>query len=255
MIDVAAETWKTDRSLLSAADGAIVHRETKQSLPFGKLTQGRKLTKTVSDNVATSPPERWIVAGHSAPKVDGRAFVTGSHEYASDIRLPGMWFGKVLRPTSIGATLASVDTSAASAMPDVVVVRDGDFVGVAAATEGAAASALAAIKAEWKPGPTVSGKDLFTELKSGAGQAAPGRGGGGGAERTGSIEKGLGAADVRLEQTYTIAYIAHAPLEPRAAVARWDDGKLTVWTGTQRPFGVRGELHECIPASPRVRFA
>src|SRR5581483_4348930 len=42
--------------------------------------------------------------------------------------------------------------------------------------------------------------------------------------------------------TYTIAYIAHAPLEPRAAVAQWENGKLTVWTGTQRPFGVRGEL-------------
>ncbi|MGH9800060.1 MAG: xanthine dehydrogenase family protein molybdopterin-binding subunit, partial [Blastocatellia bacterium] len=39
-----------------------------------------------------------------------------------------------------------------------------------------------------------------------------------------------------------VAYIAHAPLEPRAAVAEWQDGKLTVWTGTQRPFGVRTEL-------------
>ena len=53
---------------------------------------------------------------------------------------------------------------------------------------------------------------------------------------------GLKAADVRLEQTYTIAYIAHAPLEPRAGVAQWDNGQLTVWTGTQRPFGVRSEL-------------
>jgi len=41
-----------------------------------------------------------------------------------------------------------------------------------------------------------------------------------------------------------VAYIAHVPLEPRAAVAEWDKGKLTVWTGTQRPFGVRGELAE-----------
>ena len=58
----------------------------------------------------------------------------------------------------------------------------------------------------------------------------------------GSIEDGLAAADVKLDATYTVAYIAHAPLEPRAAVAEWKDGKLTVWTGTQRPFGVRGEL-------------
>src|SRR6202012_2641305 len=44
------------------------------------------------------------------------------------------------------------------------------------------------------------------------------------------------------EETYTIAYIAHTPVEPRAALAEWRDGKLTVWTGTQRPFGVRDEL-------------
>src|SRR5262249_60526617 len=55
-------------------------------------------------------------------------------------------------------------------------------------------------------------------------------------------EKGVAAADDRHQATYTIAYIAHAPLEPRAAVAEWQDGKLTVWTGTQRPFGVRGDL-------------
>ena len=49
---------------------------------------------------------------------------------------------------------------------------------------------------------------------------------------------------VQLESQYTVEYIAHAPLEPRAAVAEWNNGKLTVWTGTQRPFGVRDELME-----------
>jgi isoquinoline 1-oxidoreductase len=45
-----------------------------------------------------------------------------------------------------------------------------------------------------------------------------------------------------LDASYTVAYIAHAPLEPRAAVAQWTDGKLTVWMGTQRPFAVREDL-------------
>jgi nicotinate dehydrogenase subunit B len=240
LIDLAAETWKTDRSLLSAANGAITNSKTKESLEYGKLTKGRKLTKVVTDNQVTTPPENWTTAGHSAAKVDGRSFVTGQHQYSTDIRLPGMWFGKVLRPPAIGATLAAIDTSAATAMTDVVVVRDGDFVGVAAPSETQAARALASIKAEWKPGPKISGKDLFDDLKRRGRQAREGRGNSG--QRGGSVQEGLDAADVRLEQTYTIAYIAHAPLEPRAAVARWDEGKLTVWTGTQRPFGVRGEL-------------
>src|SRR5262249_23309579 len=64
----------------------------------------------------------------------------------------------------------------------------------------------------------------------------------GGSGQSGSIAEGLAAADVRLDETYTVAYIAHAPLEPRAAVAQWENGKLTVWTGSSRPFGVRGGL-------------
>ena len=50
-------------------------------------------------------------------------------------------------------------------------------------------------------------------------------------------------AAAKLSATYTIAYIAHVPWEPRAAVAQWQDGAVTVWTGrSQRPFGVRSEL-------------
>jgi isoquinoline 1-oxidoreductase len=52
----------------------------------------------------------------------------------------------------------------------------------------------------------------------------------------------MATAAHRLKQTYTVAYIAHCPLEPRAALAQWTGGKLTVWTGSQRPFGVRSEL-------------
>jgi nicotinate dehydrogenase subunit B len=246
LIDVAAKTWKADRTLLSATDGAVIHSQTKERLAYGKLTKGKKLTQAVSDSSPMSTPETWTIAGHSVAKVDGREFVTGKHQFTSDMKLAGMWHAKVLRAPGYGAKLASVDLTAAKALPDVVVVQDGDFVGVAAASEAQAVRALAAIKAEWKPGPPISAKTLFHDLRTPAGRDGfaggerDGRGGSG--QPTGSIKAGLDAADVRLEQSYTIAYIAHAPLEPRAAVAQWESGKLTVWTGSQRPFGVRGEL-------------
>src|SRR5205807_5792913 len=93
---------------------------------------------------------------------------------------------------------------------------------------------------EWKSSSPPSEKDLFTDLKMGGGGGF-GFGGRGNYTR-GSIDKGLTAADHQVKATYTIAYIAHVPLEPRAAVAEWKDGRLTVWTGTQRPFRVPGEL-------------
>ena len=60
----------------------------------------------------------------------------------------------------------------------------------------------------------------------------------------GSVERARADAFKTLEQTYRVAYIAHTPLEPRAAVADWSGDKLTVWTGTQRPFAVREELSQ-----------
>ncbi|HZU22666.1 MAG TPA: molybdopterin cofactor-binding domain-containing protein, partial [Terriglobales bacterium] len=71
------------------------------------------------------------------------------------------------------------------------------------------------------------------------------------AEEAGNVAEGLDGAAKKIERTYTVAYIQHAPLEPRAAVAEWaGDGKLTVWTGTQRPFAVKDELVQAFHLPP-----
>jgi CO/xanthine dehydrogenase Mo-binding subunit len=241
LIELAAEQAKVERGELTVADGKVTHASSGRSFSFGELTKGKKLTKTVA-NAPVTPATQWKVAGTSVPKVEGRAIVTGKHRYSSDVARPGMLHAKVLRPAKLNATLVSVNLKEAEALPGVVAVHDGDFVGVAAPSADRAEQALAAIKAEWKPTSEPSDKNLFDELKKNRGGGGGGGFGGRGNQTKSSIEKGLAAADHKLQATYTIAYIAHAPLEPRTAVAEWQDGKLTVWTGTQQPFRVRGEL-------------
>ncbi len=241
LVDLAAEQWKTDRAALAVADGKVTHPGAKQSLSFGQLTKGQKLLKKISDEASTTPAAQWKVTGKPVPKVNGRDIVTGKHKYTSDVKRPGMLYGRVLRPSAFQATLVSLDAREAETMPGVSVVRDGDFAGVCAPTEETAARAAAALRAEWKAPPQPSDRELFDYLKK---HPTESRGGFGGNSRNvvGSMQEGLAAADRKLEATYTVAYIAHAPLEPRAAVAEWTDGRLTVWTGSQRPFGVRSEL-------------
>ena len=82
------------------------------------------------------------MAGTSEPKVDGRAFVTGTHRYASDIKRPGMLFGKVLRKPSFKAELVDVQTREAEKASRRQVIRDGTFVGVVAPTDHEANQAL-----------------------------------------------------------------------------------------------------------------
>jgi isoquinoline 1-oxidoreductase len=240
LLDLAAADWGVPAARLVAAEGKVTDPETKRAIEYTKLVQGRQLTQTIPAEDPLTPPAQWTVAGQPEPKVDGREFVTGKHRYPSDQKLPGMLFGKVLRPSSFNAALVSVDTREAEKMAGVTVVHDGTFLGVAAVDEETASRAVAAIHAEWKPEPQPSHKEIFEYLKRNVVEEK-GRDGSSGFE-VGSTEAGLGAADHRLEQTYTVAYIAHAPLEPRAALAQWSGNHLTVWTGTQRPFGVRSEL-------------
>jgi isoquinoline 1-oxidoreductase len=245
LLDMAAEQHKLDRASLAVEGGHVIQRESKRSFAFGELTRGKKLVKVVGQDVPVTPAKEWKVAGTSVPRVDGREFVTGAHRYASDVRRPHMLFGKVLRPPGFKAKLLSVDTAAAKALPGVTVVHDGDFVAVAAATEFDAARALAAIKAEWKTVPQPSDDELFAYLKE---HPARGRGfGGGGFGRfgqrdQGSVKEGLQAAYQQVKARYTIAYIAHVPLETRSAVAEWQGDRLTVWAGTQGPFRVRADV-------------
>jgi nicotinate dehydrogenase subunit B len=242
LLDMAAERWQADRHLLSANAGAVTHSRTGQKITYGELTRGQKLVKTLVGDPPLTPAAQWRVAGTAAPKVDGKAFVTGAHQYTSDMARPGMLYGAVLRPSAFNAKLVTLDSKQAEKVPGVTVVHDGDFVGVVAPDYLTVAEAADIINAEWSAPPQISESALFDSLRQGPdGESRPG-GFGGGNRETGSIETGMTSAAKTLSQTYTAAYIQHAPLEPRAAVAEWEGNKLTVWTGTQRPFGVREEL-------------
>ncbi|HEX9202240.1 MAG TPA: molybdopterin cofactor-binding domain-containing protein [Acidobacteriaceae bacterium] len=246
LVEMAAKQWSADPAALTIANGKITNPATRKSLSYGELTRGEKLVTTVSSAVTLTPAKDWKIAGTAIPKANGREFVTGKHQYPSDISLPGMMFGKVLRPSGFNATLDSVDTAAAEKMTGVKLVRDGDFIGVVAPDAWTAEQAIAAIQAKWTVPPQPSNKNIFEYLKSNPEASR------GGARPQPSTAPSAPPADgaIELAQSYTVQYIAHAPLEPRAAVAQWKDGKLTVWTGTQRPFGVKDELVAAFHLSP-----
>ncbi|MGB8481710.1 MAG: molybdopterin cofactor-binding domain-containing protein [Acidobacteriaceae bacterium] len=239
LVEMAAKRWNIDSSALTAADAKVTGPQPGQSLSYGELTRGEKLMKTVSTTEPLTPASDWKIAGTAVPKVNGRDFVTGKHKYPSDMVRPGMMFGKVLRPQGFNATLGSLDATKAEKMPGVTVVHDGNFIAVAGTDPAAAERALSALHATWNVPPQPSNQGLFASFKKSAKGAeeddSP-------EHASGSVSQAMAAAAVKLHQQYTVQYIAHAPLEPRAAVAEWTNGKLTVWTGTQRPFGVRDEL-------------
>jgi len=237
ILDLAATEWKTDRSLLSISDGIVMNRETKQAANMGKIVKGKQLVQAVDDKVTLKKIDDWKIAGTSVKKVNGETFVTGRHKYVSDMKLPGMLYGKILRPPAYGATLVSADLSAAKKMAGVVAVQDRDFIGVAAGDLSTANKALQSIKAEWKFEPQPSRKEIFDHLRNKSKNDDRGK-------TSGDPSAAFSNAAVKAGQTFHVDYIAHVPLEPRAGVAQWEGTKLTVWAGTQRPFGVLEDLAE-----------
>lgn len=248
LTQMAAEHWSADAGSLTAENGKIRDSKSNRSITYAELVHGQKLSKVIRDDPQLTPATEWKIAGTSAPKANGREFVTGAHQYTSDIRLPEMLHGKIVRPSAFHAKLVSCDTSQAEKIPGVSVVRDGDFVGVSAPDVMTANRAAQAIRAQWDAPSQVSDRELFDHLRKPTSDKDDDT------EQyvLGSVEQSRAQATKTLQQTYTVAYIAHTPLEPRAAVAEWEDGKLTVWTGTQRPFAVAEELAQTFHLAPKT---
>ena len=238
LIDFACKRWKVDRNAVQLSDGKVTDTAGQHTLTYADLAASedaaKALQQPVPADVALTSVKEWKVLGNPAPRPNGRDIVTGAHKYPSDIFRTGMLYGKVLRAPSYGAQLTSVDLAPAKAMKDVVAVQDGQFVGVAAPTAFLAEQARAAIArtAKWEPSSHPASKELFDYLKHHAQGNPPAK----------PFADELAKAKHVLRQSYHVAYVQHAPLETRAAVAEWTDGKLTVWTGTQNPFGYRSDL-------------
>ncbi|HYB15966.1 MAG TPA: molybdopterin cofactor-binding domain-containing protein [Streptosporangiaceae bacterium] len=239
LLGLAAQRWGSEAVGLVADEGAIAGGPGRARLAYGELVAGLRRLEVLSAEPPLTRPSAWRVAGrsgHAAPRADA---VTGGRRFVSDLVLPGMLHGAVLRPPVPGSVLRAVDTAAAGKMAGVTVVCDGQFIGVVAADPASARRAVAAVRSDWER-PPAGPAEMAGYLR---GHPAAGQGWERPVDRSeGDTEAALGGAATRVQASYTTAYLAHVPLETRAAVAAWDGGRLTVWTGCNVPFAVRGQL-------------
>ncbi len=233
LVESAARKFNLDTANLRVNDGKVEGLAPAQTFSYADLASDAEILKSANPaGIQLKPCGEWKILGTPVRKVDGRDIVTGAHKYPSDIVRPGMLYGKVVRAPAYQSELARVDLESARQQPGVVAIRDGNFVGVAAKNSFLAEKARQALAktCEWNTSPHPSSSELVSYLQSHAQTGRPNRKGdqtGGGREFT---------------ALYNVAYIQHAPMEPRAAVAEWENGSLTVWTGTQQPGGVRDAL-------------
>lgn len=238
LLELAADRLDLPAGDLQVESGRITPTgDGNRGVTYAELIGSANILRDVDDAISLTPSSEFTVMGKTHARIDAEARVTGRARYSQDIVVEGMLFAAVLRRPWRGAKLATVDTSIAAQMPGVAqVVRDDDLVAVLADSDEHAAAAANLLRAEWiEPATPASTMNLPEILvNSGVDPFVT--------QEAGSLEEGFKAASGMLEATYFVPYVSSAPMEPRAAVATWEGDRLTVWAGTQRPFGIRTEL-------------
>jgi nicotinate dehydrogenase subunit B len=236
LLQQAAQRLSVSLEQLSVADGVVKSRAGGSATYWDVVTDDL-LAREATGEIAPKPASQHTIIGKSAPRRDIPAKVTGVPSFVHDLDPPGLLHGRIARPPSYGAKLASLDETAAKALPGVVaVVRDGSFLGVVAEREEQALRAIARLKrdAKWNESavlPETTDPRFLTREKTEDEVIS---------ERSDPASAGRSARTIEAE--YTRPYIAHAAIGPSCAVAQHENGAYTVWTHSQGIYPLRGHL-------------
>ena len=189
-------------------------------------------------------PSSYTVVGQPVPRVDLAPKILGKWQYVTDVRVPGMLHGRVVRPAGVSAQLMSVDDSAAKKIPGYVqTVTKGNFVGVVAENEWAAIRAAKALRVSWSVPRQAfpEQKDLYQHMRSATPKATKE-----------TLKKGdsagvLASAAKKVQASYETPFQSHATMGPGCAVADiHTDGISTIWSGGQKPHALQKGFAELL---------
>jgi nicotinate dehydrogenase subunit B len=243
LLQMAAEHLSVPVERLKVKDGVVTDPATGKHVSYAELVQGKRIERHI-EKVPLKPVSSFVVHGKSPARRDGLAKVTGKAKYAGDMLLPGMLHARILRPPAHDAVLKQVDTSAAEKVQGVRIVRDGDLIAVLHERPDIAETAKALIKVEYdRPQATLDDTSIFDHLLK---NAPPPQIVG----ESGSLAEGEKLSTTIVEETYLNGYVAHSPMETHSATASIENGKVTVWAGTQTPFPLKQQLAQALHLAP-----
>ena len=241
-VEAAARRFETSVEDLQVEDGVIALPGTDLHITYWELAPSVDLARDATGTAAPKAAADYSSVGTSVARRDLNAKLTGA-AFLHDMSLPGMVHGRICRPPSYNATLVRFDAAAVRALPGVVdVMVSGNFIGVCAEREEQALTALAAARgaATWDEHAELPAS---AEVKEFLPQFAS----------VGKVVHAKEGADgnvaQRLQATYSKPYIAHASIGPSCALARFDEGKLTVWSHTQGVFALRDQIARVMGSS------
>ncbi len=229
---------------LVVRDSVVSHPKTKKSMTFAEIVKSGKLTKTFTPDelkaIKLKTPDQYTMIGVSVPQLDIPSKTNGSAKYGIDVMLPGMVYGAVVTPpVRYGATVKTVDDSAAKKLPGFIKAVTLDdktgtttgWVVAVANTYANARKAAAALKVSYDGGPNanLSSESLLNEARRLQGLDDSGLF----FVKDGDTSAAFGTAAKLMEAEYTTNINIHAPMEPMNATAELKGDIWHLYSGNQ----------------------
>ncbi|HEY2464973.1 MAG TPA: xanthine dehydrogenase family protein molybdopterin-binding subunit, partial [Steroidobacteraceae bacterium] len=229
LLTAAANEWRVPVGELTVTKSVIFHAAGKRQATFGSLVK-KAAALPVPETVQLKDPKDFKLIGGRPPRVDVPAKCDGTAQFTIDVEMPGMLVALLKRSPLFGGTVKSFDAAATMQVPGVVkVVQVPRGVAVVAKSFWAAKQGRDALKADWdlSNAEKRSSSAMMDEYRRLADQPAlPAR-------KEGDAKKALGEATRKISAGYEFPYLAHAPMEPLAAVVKLDGKTCEIWTGDQ----------------------
>lgn len=236
LLQLGAERLGVQVDNLQIQNGVIFNKADKnKKVSYAELTKGKKIEKHLDVKPEVKDYTRFMAINKPNLHKDAISKVTGQAKFSGDMMFTDTLYARVLHPPSHAAKLVSADTSEAEKIEGIKVVKEGDFIAVLHKDRDRVDQAIAKVKAEYSfDEMDVDDRTIFDHLLKVAND--------GNRNGKGDLSMGRQLSETVIESTFYNSYVAHSPIEPHAAAARMEEGKLTVWPSTQRPFPLKDSL-------------
>jgi len=244
LISAAALEWSVPRASCKAQNSAVIHADSNRRLSYGDLA-----IKAAALPIPTDPPLKqakdYQIVGKPLPRLDVPSKVDGTAQYGIDFHLPGMKYAALARCPVFGGKIAHFDDKDARKVSGVSYAgKIGDSaVAVVADTAWSAIAGRRALNVQWDEGPnaSLSSAAIYDSLKQSASSKAATL------YSTGDVAKAKGR---RVEASYQLPFMAHAPMEPGNCTAQFRGSSCELWAPTQVPQDVRDSVAQALAIPP-----
>lgn len=245
LVAAAAKRWGVSGDSCRVENGWVVSGTNR--LSFGALAEEAAALPAPA-SVTLKDPSRWTVIGKDTRRLDTPEKITGKAVFGLDVKIPGLATAVVARPPVFGATLKGFDDGKAKAVPGVrAVFAVPSGVAVVADDFWSAKKGRDALTLDWDMGPNAALDSAKVREEFLALSKTPGRT----AKTGGDAAAALSRAAKTLSATYTVPYLAHAPMEPLNCTVKRTAGGCEIWTGTQFQTMDQGVASKILGVDPK----